>query len=112
MKILKTILIASISPLCISANVSIEATSIEALRVSEETKIAYVNPKNTIESVNNSCSAKDLYALDTNDFNYQSMMSILLAAGASGKTVTLWVSDVANDCLNDRQRVKVVQINF
>ena len=109
-KLATLLLITSFS--VFGANISTKYISVEKLRISEETKIAYVDIGGTTESINSTCSSGSYYAIDTNDQNFNSMYSTLLTAAAAGKEVKFWISDIAKDCLNNNQRIKVVEIKF
>lgn len=97
---------------CYAANTPTAFVEVDGLRVSEQTGVAYVDPGDAVENLNDSCSHKDLYALNTGDTNFNAMLSILLAAGAAKKEVKLWISIDSGDCLNGRQKVQVVEVKF
>lgn len=100
------------SSLSYSANHVTGYSNIEFIRVSEETKIAYIKITGQVGNINSTCGARDMYALNTNDDNFSVMQSMILAAGMANKRVKFWITDVSGDCLNDRQRVKVVEVKF
>ncbi|KZN43550.1 hypothetical protein [Pseudoalteromonas luteoviolacea] len=94
------------------ADVSSGVYSIDAIRVSDETGITYVDPEGSVNIKNLSCTSSDTLAIDRNAASYAQIYSALLAAAASSRTVEVWVSIDANDCLNGRQRISVIQVNF
>ncbi|MEH0713596.1 hypothetical protein [Vibrio owensii] len=85
---------------------------IEAVRVSDITGLTYLVPTEPVIKVNIDCQYVDMLAMDKDAPQYQSMYSAMLAAGSASKSVTVWVSDASADCLNERQRITAVQVNF
>ena len=95
-----------------SADKSPGTYTIESIRVSDSTGFTYINPAENITVKNSDCSSSDMFAIDKNADSYQQIYSALLTAATSSKSVTLWVSTDSSDCLNNRQRITVAQINF
>ena len=85
---------------------------IEAVRVSDITGLTYLVPTESVIKVNAVCQYVDMLAMDKDALQYQSMYSAILAAASASKSVTVWVSDASGDCLNERQRITAVQVNF
>ncbi len=94
-----------------AADAGVAGFKIKALRVSGATGITYIKPDAVVQK-NSSCNSDDFYAIHRDDDSYTQIYSALLAAAASGKTVYLWVSTEPGDCLNNRQRISVAEVNF
>jgi hypothetical protein len=101
------VLFASVS---FAADRSAGVYTVKALRVSDTTGFTYVETVEEIEVKNESCSQSDMFAISGDAESYQQMYSALLTAGVSGKNIQVWVSIDADDCLNSRQRISVVQV--
>jgi predicted nucleic acid-binding protein len=95
-----------------AANRQTAYMSIEMVRASQETGTAYVKPVGSIEIKNTSCSSTDLYAISMSDSHFPTLYSTLLAAAASKRQIRLWISDLPEDCLVSRQRIRVVDVKY
>ena len=94
------------------ADISSGTYTIDAIRVSDATGLTYIDPEGAANIKNTSCTRSDLLAISKDAESYTQIYSALLAAAASSKQVEIWVSVDVNDCLNGRQRISVVQVNF
>ena len=94
------------------ADASSGTYTIDFIRVSDTSGLTYVNPTSDINVKNSSCTSSDMFAIDKDAESYRQIYSALLSAAAASKPVLLWVSTDANDCLNSRQRITVVQVDF
>ena len=100
-------------PIAVQASVvAVGPLHIDYLRISDATNTLYIKPVGNLEVINSSCSARDFYAVDPSDELFNQMYSMLHAAGTAGKKVRVWISDVAGDCKLNRQRVRLVEIQF
>lgn len=105
-------LLALISVKALGADVSSGVYTIKSVRVSNATGLTYINPSSSVNVKNNSCTYSDMFAIHQDAQSYSQIYSALLTAATASKPVEIWVSVDADDCLNGRQRINVVQVNF
>lgn len=95
-----------------AANVATNSFVIDAVRISDHTGNAYIDPVGNPQIINSSCPETALYAFHKDDELFNQLYSTALAAGAAGKSVRVWVSDAVNDCLSGFQRIRVIDVDF
>ncbi len=86
--------------------------TISSIRTSENTGNVYIYPVETVEELNGSCDNLSGYSIDKNYELFNQIYSSLLTAATSGKKVDIWVSLEDNDCINQFQKIRVVEILF
>uniref|UniRef100_UPI004048A3FC hypothetical protein n=1 Tax=Rheinheimera sp. TaxID=1869214 RepID=UPI004048A3FC len=95
-----------------AANVVVAPFHIDSMRLSDDTGTLYIKPAAAIEVKNSTCRFSDFYAVSPEDALFNQMYAMLLSAGSAGKKVRIWLSDDADDCKANRQRVRVVEVAF
>ncbi|RZM85447.1 hypothetical protein C3B51_00475 [Pseudoalteromonas rubra] len=86
--------------------------TVKSLRVSDATGYTYVYTTTPVQHKNTSCTETDSFAISRNAKSYDHIYSSLLAAGAAGKQVQIWVAYGNGECLNNRQRIALTEIKF
>ena len=86
--------------------------SIDRIRISDDTGLVYIQPKEDITPVNQSCKSTHFFALSKNYDLFQELYSAAYSAALSGKEIRVWISTDQNDCLNGYQKVRLIEVNF
>ncbi len=86
--------------------------TISSIRTSDNTGNVYIYPAEQVEQLNATCESSQGYAIDKNYELFNQMYSSLLTAATAGKKVKIWVPLEANDCINQYQKIKVVEVLF
>jgi hypothetical protein len=95
-----------------AANIGTSYFVIDKVRLSAHTGNAYIDPVGAVETINDSCAQRSLYAIYREDPLFKEIYSTALSAAASGKQIKVWVSDEADDCLTGFQKVRVIEVDF
>lgn len=86
--------------------------TIKSIRVSDATGYTYVYTTTPVSHKNTSCTETDSFAISRDAKSYDHIYSSLLAAGATGNQVQIWVAYGNGECLNNRQRIALTEIMF
>ncbi|NMM39926.1 hypothetical protein [Pseudoalteromonas arctica] len=86
--------------------------SIDKIRISDNTGYVYIQPKEDITPVNQSCKRTHFFALSKNYDLFQELYSAAYSAALSGKNIRVWISTDHDDCLNGYQQVRLIEVDF
>ncbi|TMP28401.1 hypothetical protein CWB99_11840 [Pseudoalteromonas rubra] len=86
--------------------------TVKSIRVSDATGYTYVYTTAPVQHKNTSCTETDAFAISRDAKSYDHIFSSLLTAAASGQQVQIWVAFGNGDCLNNRQRIALTEVNF
>ncbi|MEM5545885.1 hypothetical protein [Pseudoalteromonas fuliginea] len=86
--------------------------SVDRIRISDNTGLIYIQPKEKLASVNKTCSNSNLLALSKDFKLFQELYSAVHSAGIANKKIKVWLSTDENDCFNGYQKVRLIEVDF
>lgn len=86
--------------------------TVDKVRVSANTGNLYLDPVETPQHLNTTCSAKSMYAMHKDDNMFHIMYSLALSAAQLKQKIKVWLSTAENDCLSNYQRIRLIEADY
>ncbi len=86
--------------------------TIDSIRIIDGSDMVYVATNESITEKGAGCTSVDYLVISDAATSYDQIYSALLSAAAMSKPIDVWVSSESGDCLNNQQRIVIVEVNF